>query len=65
MFQVTPAAQSAESFMKLQDIALQRIPSFKDATDIFAQEVEKVRIAKLDFCIIQQGISLGYLITHK
>lgn len=35
------AAQSAESFVKLQDIALQRIPSFKDATDIFANEVEK------------------------
>lgn len=35
------AAQSAESFCKLQDIALQRIPSFKSATDVFAQEVEK------------------------
>ncbi|MFA6667691.1 MAG: terminase [Bacilli bacterium] len=35
------AAQSAESFCKLQDIALQRIPSFKSVTDIFAQEVEK------------------------
>lgn len=35
------SAQSAESFMKLEDIALQRIPSFKSATDIFAYEVEK------------------------
>jgi hypothetical protein len=35
------AAQSAESFMKLEDIALQRIPSFKSATDVFAFEVEK------------------------
>ena len=35
------AAQSAESFTKLEDIALQRIPSFKSATDIFAQEVDK------------------------
>lgn len=35
------AAQSAESFGKLESIALQRIPSFKSATDVFAQEVEK------------------------
>lgn len=35
------SAQSAESFMKLEDIALQRIPSFKSATDIFAYEVER------------------------
>lgn len=35
------AAQSAESFMKLQDIALQRIPTFKSATDVFANEVER------------------------
>jgi len=34
-------AQSVESFNKLRDIALQRIPSFKSATDIFAREVEK------------------------
>lgn len=33
--------QSIESFTKLESIALQRIPSFKSATDIFAQEVEK------------------------
>jgi len=35
------AQQSIETFKKLEDIALQRIPSFKSATDIFAQEVEK------------------------
>ena len=34
------SAQSAESFKKLEDIALQRIPSFKSATDIFAREIE-------------------------
>lgn len=33
--------QSAESFKKLEDIALRRIPSFKSATDIFSYEVEK------------------------
>lgn len=35
------AAQSAESFMKLEDIALQRIPSFQSATNVFAEEVVK------------------------
>ena len=35
------AAQSVESFEKLESIALQRIPSFKSATDVFAQEIEK------------------------
>lgn len=35
------AAQSAESFQKLESIALRRIPSFKDATDVFASEVDK------------------------
>jgi hypothetical protein len=34
-------AQSVESFNKLKDIALKRIPSFKSATDIFAREVDK------------------------
>lgn len=34
-------AQSVESFNKLRDIALKRIPSFKSATDIFAREVDK------------------------
>lgn len=33
-------AQSVESFNKLRDIALKRIPSFKSATDIFAREVD-------------------------
>ena len=33
--------QSVESFGKLRDIALQRIPSFASATDIFAREVDK------------------------
>lgn len=35
-------AQSVESFNKLRDIALKRIPNFKSATDIFAREVDKV-----------------------
>lgn len=35
------AQQSIETFKKLEDIALQRIPSFKSATDIFSQEVER------------------------
>lgn len=34
-------AQSVESFNKLRDIALKRIPSFEDATDIFAREIDK------------------------
>ena len=34
-------AQSVESFNKLKDIALKRIPSFESATDIFAREVDK------------------------
>ena len=34
-------AQSVESFTKLRDIALKRIPSFASATDIFAREVDK------------------------
>lgn len=35
-------AQSVESFNKLRDIALKRIPNFKSATDIFAREVDKI-----------------------
>lgn len=35
-------AQSVESFNKLRDIALKRIPNFKSATDIFSREVDKV-----------------------
>ena len=34
-------AQSVDSCNKLKDIALQRIPSFREATDIFAREVDK------------------------
>lgn len=34
-------AQSVESFNKLRDIALKRIPNFKSATDIFAREIDK------------------------
>lgn len=34
-------AQFVESFNKLRDIALKRIPNFKSATDIFAREVDK------------------------
>ena len=35
------SAQSFEVFGKIEDLALQRIPSFKTVTDIFANEVEK------------------------
>jgi hypothetical protein len=35
--------------MKLEDIALQRIPSFKSATDVFAFEVEKSKTMTLVF----------------
>ncbi len=34
-------AQSVESFNKLRDIALKRIPNFKSATDIFLREFDK------------------------
>lgn len=34
-------AQSIETFKKLEDLALQKIPSFKTCTDLFAQEVER------------------------
>lgn len=35
------AAQSIEVFKKIEDIAYQRIPSFKTCTDIFREEVER------------------------
>lgn len=35
------AAQSIEIFKMIENIALQRVPSFATVTDIFAQEVEK------------------------
>lgn len=35
------AAQSVEIFKMIENIALQRVPSFATATDIFAMEVEK------------------------
>ena len=35
------AAQSIEIFKMIEDIALQRVPSFASATDIFAYELEK------------------------
>jgi len=34
-------AQSIETFKKLEDLALQKIPHFKTCTDLFAAEVEK------------------------
>lgn len=34
-------SQSVESFNKLRDIALKRIPSFASATDVFARELDK------------------------
>lgn len=34
-------SQSQELFLKLEDIALQQIPSFRDSTDIFANETVK------------------------
>jgi len=42
-------AQSVESFNKLRDIALQRIPSFESATDMFAREVEKTGTSETGF----------------
>lgn len=42
-------AQSVESFNKLKDIALKRIPSFKSATDIFSREVEKTANSETGF----------------
>ena len=35
------AAQSIEVFKKIEDLALQRIPSFKTCTDIFLHELDK------------------------
>jgi len=35
------SAQSIEVFKKIEDLALQRIPSFKTCTDIFLQEIDK------------------------
>lgn len=35
------APQSFETFRKLEDIALQRIPSFRNCNDVFAQEVRR------------------------
>lgn len=35
------AAQSVEMFLKLEDIALKKIPSFRSVTDIFAEEVAR------------------------
>ena len=35
------AGQSIEVFKKIEDLALQRVPSFKTVTDIFANEVDK------------------------
>lgn len=35
------AEQSADTFKKLEDIALQRIPQFKTCNDLFLREVEK------------------------
>lgn len=43
------ATQSIETFRKLEYIALQRIPSFKSATDLFAYEVEKSGISETGF----------------
>ncbi len=34
-------SQSVESFSKLRDIALKRIPSFASVTDLFAREIDK------------------------
>lgn len=48
-------AQSAESFIKLRDIALQRIPSFKSATDVFANEVEKGANSETGFLLSPTG----------
>lgn len=34
-------AQSVETFKKLEDLALQKIPHFKTCTDLFAEEIER------------------------
>lgn len=43
------AAQSIEVFKKIEDIALQRIPSFKTCTDIFMHEIEKSGTSETGF----------------
>lgn len=49
------AAQSAESFKKLEDIAFRRIPSFKSATDIFSHEVVVGKNSETGFSHDPQG----------
>ncbi len=42
-------AQSIETFKKLEDLALQKIPHFKTCTDLFAAEVEKTANSETGF----------------
>jgi hypothetical protein len=49
------ADQSADTFKKLEDIALQRIPQFRTCTDIFAREVEKSGFSSTGFIHDQSG----------
>lgn len=51
------AQQSIETFLKLENIALQRIPSFKTCTDIFAQEVYKSANSETGFLHNPAGYS--------
>ena len=43
------AEQSIDTFKKLEDIALQRIPQFKTCTDIFAREIERTPQSETGF----------------
>lgn len=43
------ASQSIEVFKKIEDIAMQRIPSLKTVTDIFREEVVKSRTSETGF----------------
>ena len=51
-------AQSAESFDKLEKIALQRLPSFRSATDVFANEVVKPHNSETGFMSNPKKVTL-------
>lgn len=50
-------AQSIDCFKKIEDLALQRIPSFKTVTDIFAEEVYKSANSETGFLHNSSGYS--------
>lgn len=49
--------QSVESFKKIEDLALQRIPSFRSATDVFMYELERSFDSNTGFLHAQSGHS--------